>query len=96
MADEFADHQYFEADYTSYRTSPDMKECVGIYVSEKPRRNDDGTKSCFMRFPAIIVSEWTANPMDFAKTLAEVLQENAHRFFASATKPPCGAPEASR
>jgi hypothetical protein len=84
MSDEFADHKYFEADYTSYRTSEEMDECVGVFVGDKPKRNEDGSKSCVLRFPAIIVSEYTSNPMEFAKTLAEVLQENAHRFFASA------------
>lgn len=86
-ADEFADHQYFEADFTSYRQSEDLEECVAVFVGEKPYRNEDGNKVMSVRFPAIIVSEWTSNPMEFAKTVAEVLQENAHRFFSTAIKP---------
>jgi hypothetical protein len=93
MADEFADHKYFEADYTTYRQSEDLEECIGIFVGEKPHRKEAGNKVMSMRFPAIIISEWTSNPMEFAKTLAEVLQENADRFFSSACKTQCGHTE---
>jgi hypothetical protein len=95
MADEFANHQYFEADYTTYRQSESLEECIGVFVGEKPHRNAEGHKVMSVRFPAIIISEWTSEPMEFAKTVAEVLQENAHRFFSSALdgrepKRPCG------
>lgn len=76
--------RYFEA--TAYREARKRSETVfAIYAGEKSRKNPDGSTSAFMRFPALIVSEYTANGDEFAKTVADVLEENASRFFASAT-----------
>jgi hypothetical protein len=83
--------RYFEAEPTAYREARKRSETVfAIYAGEKSRKNPDGSTSAFLRFPALIVSEYTANGDEFAKTVADVLEENASRFFASATSSDAG------
>jgi hypothetical protein len=80
--------KYFEVQFTAYRDKrPRTGDVVAIYAGEKPRKNADGTTSMSLRFPALIVSEYTADGKEFAEKVAELLEENAHRFFSSAAHP---------
>lgn len=77
--------KYFEVQFTAYRDKrPRTADVVAIYAGEKPRKNENGTTSMSLRFPALIVSEYTADGKEFGEKVAELLEENAHRFFSSA------------
>lgn len=76
-------HRYFEAEPTSGGVPRDDR--IGIVVGDAPRRDEAiGTTTHSIRFPALIVAEWVKDPEAFAREVAEVLNENAGRFFESA------------
>jgi hypothetical protein len=79
-------HKYFEEVQTSYRDQRKAKETVfAIYCSEAPKRDEENKVTTMsMRFPVLTVTEYVEDAEEFAKLVAEVLQENAHRFYASA------------
>ena len=76
-------HAYFSAEPTMIGV-PRPGKRIGVYFGDAPEDLPTGGKRLFMRFPVLIVSSATANQDEFAKLVAEVLSENAHRFSAQA------------
>ena len=79
MADK---HQYFSVLPTSC-VAP-AKDRLAIYAGDAPRRNEDGTTSMQLRAPVVIMAGYHDDQEGIAEMIAEVLNENAHRFFESA------------
>ena len=80
-----ADHRYFTVETTSLTHLPHL--ATAIYCGDGPRRNADGSNTHLLRFPmAIIPPEMFDDEEEMAETLAEVLNENAHRFYKSARR----------
>ena len=80
------DHQYFTTESTAC-TIP-KRGALAIYCGDAPRKNDDGTTSRSLRGPLLLMPPdmWS----DGEKTgalVAQVLNENAHRFFPAAPTP---------
>lgn len=77
-------HQYFSVSRTNARPHKDGGK-IAVHFSEAPRHNHEtGTTSYSMIWPGLLVVEGIEDPKGFAKTVAEILNENAHRFFESA------------
>jgi len=74
------EHRYFTVSTTSAQPA-ETRACV--HFQEAPRRNGQ-TTTYSMRWPGLIVAEGLENAEGFAQVVAEVLNENAHRFFDSA------------
>ena len=80
-----ADHKYFTVETTSLTLRKSAS--LAIYCGDRPRRNADGSTSHSLRAPmAIIPPELFDDEDEMATTIAEVLNENAHRFYKSATR----------
>ena len=80
-------HKYFEASSTAL-TIP-KRGAMAIYCGDAPRYDDEEkTTSYQMRAPLLIMPpEMFSDADETMKTVAAVLNENAHRFFSSAKKP---------
>lgn len=77
-------HKYFTASRTNARPHKEGGK-IAVHFSEAPRRNPDtGNTSYSMIWPGLLVAEGIKDPEDFAQTIADILNENAHRFFDSA------------
>lgn len=80
-----ADHKYFTVETTSLTLR--KSGSLAIYCGDASRRNADGSTSHSLRAPlAIIPPELFDDEDEMATTIAEVLNENAHRFYKSATR----------
>ena len=80
-----ADRKYFTVESTSLTIR--KSGSLAIYCGDRPRRNADGSTSHSLRAPmAIIPPELFDDEEERAETLAEVLNENAHRFYKSACR----------
>jgi hypothetical protein len=79
-------HIYFSAQMTTAGI-PKRAERVAIYAQGAPKQHEDGSKSIHLNWPMLILSEFAADPAKIAKTVADVLNENAHRFFFDAEQP---------
>lgn len=64
--------QHWAGEATSYRPSGDAGQTYAIVYDATPggRKNDDGTTSYSMRFPALIVSEYASDPKRIAASVA--------------------------
>jgi hypothetical protein len=79
-------HIYFSAQMTTAGI-PKRVERVAIYAQGAPKQHEDGSKSIHLNWPMLILSEFAVDPAKIAKTVADVLNENAHRFFPDAEQP---------
>lgn len=77
-----SEHSYFRAGTVAgVDLHPDP---IAIRFSDKPQRLADGRISLAVGGPCLVVTGLVEEPDRFAEEVAAVLQENAHRFFASA------------
>ena len=75
-------HEYFTVLVTSAQPE-EGRHC--IHFQEAPRRDEAGKVTTMsMRWPGLIVADGVADAEAFAQAVADVLNENAHRFFSSA------------
>ena len=80
-------HEYFTASRTNARPHKEGGK-IAVHFSEAPKHNEEtGTTSYSMIWPGLLVVDGLSDPEGFARTVAEILNENAHRFFDSAKKP---------
>lgn len=86
-------HIYFSAQMTTAGI-PKRAERVGIYAQAAPKTNNDGSRSIGLNWPMLVLSEYAAEPARLAKVVAEVLNENAHRFFPDAARTDSASPKA--
>jgi hypothetical protein len=77
-------HEYFTVGNASRLAYPEDGLC--IFGGEAPTRHDDGSTSYSLRAPVVIISSIIEHRPELADIIAEVLNENAHRFFPSAAK----------
>lgn len=77
-----SEHKYFTVGNASYVADPDDGLC--IFAGDAPKRIDDETTSHSLRAPFVLISGIIDDRNNIAAVLAEVLNENAHRFFSSA------------
>lgn len=79
----FDDHAYFTVDGTSYTIS--RPGALAVYCGDAPKKNEDGTTSHSMRGPLLLMdTEMWKDGREVIEKIAEVLDENAGRFFKSA------------
>jgi|GEM_PF-6477303 len=77
-----SEHTYFRAGLVGgVALYPDP---IAIHFTDKPQRLADGRISLAVGGPCLVVTALVEEPDRFAEEVAAVLQENAHRFFASA------------
>ena len=81
-------HEYFTVGNASSVANPEDGLC--LFAGEAPTRNPNGSTNFSLRAPAILISEIISDRQNIASVLAEVLNENAHRFFSSATDTQAG------
>lgn len=80
-----ADHKYFTVEKTSLTLR--KSGSLAIYCGDSPRRNANGSTNYSLRAPmAIIPPELFDDEDEMAATIAEALNENAHKFYKSATR----------
>lgn len=80
-------HSYFTVARTNARPHKDGGK-IAVHFSDAPKRNEEaGTTSYSMIWPGLLVVDGISEPEGFAATVAEILNENAHRFFESAPRP---------
>lgn len=78
------DHDYFTVSRTNAKPHKEGGK-IGIHFSDAPRHNPEkGTTSYSMIWPGLLVTECVSDPEGFANAVAQVLNENADRFFKSA------------
>ena len=75
---------HWNADTTSYRMSRKQKPLWAITYCHKPggEKNPDGTTSFFMRFPALVLTEYVANGEKIAADIARELNAFPHMVDA--------------
>jgi hypothetical protein len=95
---------HWAAELTSYRPSEDAPDFVALVYDPTPggRKNEDGTTSFSMRFPALILSEYVSEQQVAAQKIVDELNAYASnqaeierlrtaletiREFAKATRP---------
>lgn len=74
-----AETNHWAAEATSYRPSEDAPDFMALVYDPTPggRKNDDGSTSFSMRFPALILTEYVSDPASVAAVLASKLNSNA-------------------
>jgi len=78
-------HQYFTAEETTCAELPSLlQERFAIFVGDAPRQREDGSTVLSLRWPMMILTELCSDRPGVAKMVAEVLNENAARFFPTA------------
>lgn len=82
-----SEHKYFEAMQTTYRVPKDQQVCIAIYAGDAPRKNENGDTVHQLRMPIVLMTENFTNAEETARLIAEILNENAGRFFDSARGP---------
>lgn len=75
-------HEYFTVGNASSIAHPEDGLC--IFAGDAPVRNDNGSTSHHLRAPIVTISSIINDREQIAEVLAEVLNENADRFFPSA------------
>jgi hypothetical protein len=80
--DAMKEHKYFTVGNASHLANPDDGLC--IFAGDAPKRLDDGKTAHSLRAPFVLISSIISDRPDMAEVLAEVLNENAARFFSSA------------
>lgn len=73
-----AEKKHWSAEPSSYRMSREHDDIWALVYDPTPggRKNDDGTTTYSMRFPALVLSEYVAEPEKVASDLARSL--NTH------------------
>jgi hypothetical protein len=68
---------HWAAELTSYRPSEEAPDFVALVYDPTPggRKNDDGSTSFGMRFPALILSEYVSDQQVAAQKIADQLNE---------------------
>jgi len=77
-----------ERDYFTVETTSMLiqeRGALAIYTGEKPRKNPDGSTSCFMRAPMLLIPQGLSRePEVIMEKVARILNEHAAEFFDSA------------
>jgi len=76
--------QYYTAGQTSHPGAADHGWAIIYDATPGGKDNGDGTRSFSMIFPVLLVSDYTAEPEEFAKIVAETL--NAARASEDETR----------
>ncbi|PIL20510.1 hypothetical protein P775_08250 [Puniceibacterium antarcticum] len=77
-------HKYFTTSRTNARPHKEGGK-IAVHFAEAPKRNPEtGLTSYSMIWPGLLVVDGITDPEGFAQTVADILNENAHRFFDSA------------
>jgi hypothetical protein len=73
------DNHHWAAEITSYRPSEDAPDFIALVYDPTPggRKNEDGTTSFSMRFPALILSEYVSDQQVAAQKIADELNSFA-------------------
>ena len=77
------EREYFTVETTSMRI--EERGALAIYAGDKPRKNADGSTSCFMRAPMLLIPPGLfKEPEAHMAKVARILNEHAAEFFDSA------------